>query len=94
MKKQTQQSELIDKINAQSTEITHLKNRIAFLNDDIKCLTAKNNKLKKKLQKALTWADLRNKQTGQLINSIEAIATKKTIGDAMGNIMNKITGGK
>ena len=94
MKKQTEQQKLIDLVNQKQSQITELEETNKAFQNEIAELTAKNKKLKKKLTKALTLAELRNKQTGQLINSIEAISTKKTIGDAMGNIMNKITGGK
>ena len=94
MKKQTEQQKLIDLVNEKQRQITELEETNQASKKAIEHLILKNKKLKKKLTKALTWAELRNKQTGQLINSVEAISTKKTIGDAMGNIMNKITGGK
>lgn len=70
--------------------LMELEDLTRMQNDEITQLTKKNQKLTKKLNKALMWADLRNTQTGKLINVLENITTKKPIAAQLANAFTDI----
>jgi len=59
-----------------ANDVMELEATLKMLEFDYKVLEEENKKLKKKLKKALMWAELRNNQTGKLINAIENITIR------------------